>query len=206
MSEAATAIPQQAVAISARLDRLPATRCIWRIVILLSLGGCFEFYDLFFTAYIGPGLVRSGLFSSTSVHFFGATGLASFVASTFAGLFIGTLLFGFVADRFGRRLIFTWSLLWYAVASIVMAFEKTASGILLWRLIAGIGIGVEFVTIDTYIAELVPKELRGRAFAVNHTIDFAVVPLVAFLSWFLVPRDPLGLDGWRWVWLVGDVG
>ena len=92
-----------AAAISARLDRLPATRYIWKLVLLLSLGGCFEYYDLFFTAYIGPGLVRSGLFSSTSASFFGFSGLASFVAATFAGLFIGTLLFGYTADRSGRR-------------------------------------------------------------------------------------------------------
>src|SRR5579863_3692426 len=163
---------QAAAAISARLDRLPATRYIWRLVVLLSLGGCFEFYDLFFTAYIGPGLVRSGFFSAASAHFFGFDGLASFVASTFAGLFVGTLLFGFVADRFGRRMIFTGSLLWYAAATIVMAFQNTSAGILLWRMIAGIGIGVEFVTIDAYIAELVPGGLRGRAFAVNQAIEF----------------------------------
>ena len=60
---------QIAAAISARLDRLPATRYIWQLVLLLSLGGCFEFYDLFLTAYIGPGLVRSGLFSGASPLF-----------------------------------------------------------------------------------------------------------------------------------------
>ena len=133
----------QAAAISARLDRLPASPYIWRLVLLLSLGGCFEFYDLFFTAYIGPGLVRSGLFSSASVSFFGFSGLASFVAATFAGLFLGTLVFGFTADIFGRRFIFTSSLLWYAIATFIMAFQTTASGIVLWRMIAGIGIGVE---------------------------------------------------------------
>src|ERR1700722_15872282 len=141
--------PTAAAEISARLDRLPATRYIWKLVLLLSLGGCFENYDLFFTAYIGPGLVRSGLFSSTSASFFGFSGLASFVAATFAGLFIGTIAFGFTADRSGRRFIFTCSLLWYSFATIVMAFQNSANGILLWRVIAGIGIGVELVTIDT---------------------------------------------------------
>ncbi len=40
--------------IAARLDRLPPSRTIWRIVLLISLGGVFEFYDLFFTAYVAP--------------------------------------------------------------------------------------------------------------------------------------------------------
>ena len=93
--------PTIAAEISARLDRLPATRYIWKLVLLLSLGGCFEMYDLFFTAYIGPGLVRSGLFSSSSASFFGFNGLASFVAATFAGLFIGTMLFGEFTHDFG---------------------------------------------------------------------------------------------------------
>jgi MFS transporter, putative metabolite:H+ symporter len=197
---------KQLADISARLDRLPATRYMWGLVLLLSLGGCFEFYDLFFTAYVGPGLVHSGLFSSTSASFFGFSGLASFVAATFAGLFIGTLLFGFSADWFGRRLVFTCSLLWYSLATVVMAFQSTASGILLWRIIAGVGIGVELITIDTYIAELIPKELRGRAFAVNQVVQFTVVPFVALVSWLLVPRTPLGLDGWRWVVLIGSLG
>jgi putative MFS transporter len=195
-----------AAAISARLDRLPATRYIWQLVLLLSLGGCFEFYDLFLTAYIGPGLVRSGLFSGASASFFGFSGLASFVAATFVGLFIGTLVFGFAADKFGRRLVFTSSLVWYATATAIMAFQTTAFEIILWRMIAGIGIGIELVTIDTYIVELMPKELRGRAFAVNEVIQFLAVPLVALVAWRLVPLQPWGFDGWRWVVLLGSVG
>src|SRR5260370_37037853 len=91
---------QEAAAISARLDRLPTTRYIWKLVLLLSLGGCFEFYDLFFTAYIGPGLVHSGLFSSTSARFFGFTGLRGFFSAPFAGLVLRTLIFGFTSVPF----------------------------------------------------------------------------------------------------------
>jgi MFS transporter, putative metabolite:H+ symporter len=196
----------RALVIRARLERLPATRYIWSLVLLLSLGGWFEYYDLFFTAYVGPGLVRSGLFTSTSAAFFGFNGLASFVAATFAGLLIGTLLFGFAVDRYGRRLIFTTSLLWYTAATMVMAFQQTAQGIVLWRVIAGVGIGVELVTIDTYITELMPRQLRGRAIALSQIVGFTALPAVALLSWWLVPHQPLGLDGWRWVVLAGSVG
>lgn len=192
--------------ISARLDRLPATRTIWRLVALLSLGGFFEFYDLFFTGYIAPGLVRSGILTASTRGLFGLQGVASFVAAMFSGLFLGTALFGFVADRFGRRTIFTFSLLWYTAASVVMAFQTDAFGLNVWRFLSGIGVGVELVTIDTYISELVPKELRGRAFAFNQTIQFCAVPIVALLAWLLVPLSPFGVDGWRWVVLIGAIG
>lgn len=205
MSRVTDPVRLRAAHISARLDRLPATRTVWRLLLLLSLGGAFEFYDLFLMGYIGPGLVRSGLFTAGSASLFGLTGLATFVAATFAGLFIGTIVFSVAADRFGRRAVFTWSLLWYTVATCVMALQTTTSGVLLWRAITGIGIGVELVTIDTYIAELMPGHMRGRAFAVNQVVQFLAVPFVALVSWQLVPRAPLGVDGWRWVVLIGSV-
>ncbi|WP_216851313.1 MFS transporter [Acidisphaera sp. L21] len=191
--------------IGARLDRLPATRSVWRLVALLSFGGFFEFYDLFLTGYVAPGLVRDQILTSTTPGLFGTSGVAGFVAALFAGLFVGTLLFGFVADRFGRRTIFTMSLLWYAAASAIMAFQSDAFTLNLFRFIAGIGIGVELVTIDTYISELVPKALRGRAFAINQTIQFAVVPVVAFLAYLLVPTAPFGVSGWRFVVWIGSL-
>jgi putative MFS transporter len=192
--------------ISARLQRLPVTRGFWWRVSLLSLGGFFEFYDLFLAAYVAPGLVKSGILTTTTPGLFGTTGVAGFVASFFFGLFVGTALFGFVADRLGRRIIFTGSLLWYAAASLVMAFQQDAFSLNLWRFICGIGIGVELVTIDTYIAELAPPAWRGRAFAYSNIIQFAAIPVVAFLGWLLVPRTLFGLDGWRFVVMAGSVG
>jgi putative MFS transporter len=194
----------RAAAILARLDRLPSTRHVWVLITLLSLGGMFEFYDLFMTAYVVPGLVKAGLLKDVQVGIF--AGPALFVAATFTGLFIGTFVFGYVADRYGRRTIFTYSMLWYCAATLVMAFQNSGIEVCLWRLIAGIGIGVELVTIDTYLSELVPKSLRGRAFAFNQTVQFAVVPVVAFIAYMLVDTSPLGLDGWRWVVLIGSIG
>ena len=192
--------------IAARLDRLPMSRTLWTRVLLLSLGGFFEFYDLLFTGYIAPGLVASGILTPTTPGLFGTTGIAGFVAAFFSGLFIGTMLFSVAADRLGRRTIFTLSLLWYTVASVIMAFQTDAFGLNLWRFISGIGVGVELVTIDTYLAELVPKSFRGRAFAFNQTVQFSAVPVVAFLAWQLVPIAPFGLEGWRWIVLIGALG
>ena len=203
VSAAASGGPDE---IARRLESLPASAYLWRLVILLSLGGCFEIYDLFFTGYIAPGLTRSGLLTTTTQAFFGFSGIGAFVAATFAGLFVGTFFLGFLADRFGRRSIFTFALLAYTAATVTMACQSTSGGLLLWRFIAGIGIGVEIITIDAYITELVPSSMRGRAFAVNQAVMFIAVPVVAFLSWWLVPLQPYGVDGWRWVVFIGAAG
>ncbi len=198
--------------IAARLDRLPASRTVWTILVLVSLAGVFEFYDLFFTAYVAPGMVATGLFTPDSLGVFSAlkavrvAGVGTFVFSTFAGLWLGVVLLGEAADRFGRRPVLTGSLLWYVACTAVMAFQRSGQWLNFWRFIAGVGFGVQLVTMDTYIVELMPPALRGRAFAVNQCICFCIVPVVALLAWLFVPVRPYGFDGWRWVVLFGSVG
>src|ERR1700683_1469586 len=195
-----------AVTVAARLDRLPPSRHIRKLITLLSLGGWFEFYDLFFTAYVAIGLFKAGIFKPTTQGLFDLQGFASFVAALFAGLFIGTLAFSWLSDRFGRRSIFTFALLWYSIGAFIMAFQDTSQSIDLWRLIASIGLGVELVNVDTYVSELVPKEQRGPAFAYNQVVMFTAAAVLAFLAWQLVPQTILGLDGWRWVVIIGSLG
>jgi putative MFS transporter len=198
--------------IAARLDRLPPSRTVWTIVILISLGGMFEFYDLFFTGYVAPGLVKSGLFTTQSLGFLadlGAikiAGVGTFVFATFAGLWVGLVAFGRASDKYGRRFVYTWSLIWYMLCTAVMAFQTNGEWLDIWRFVASVGFGVQLITIDAYVSEIMPRAERGRAFSVNQVILFAIVPVVALLAWLLVPLAPGGLAGWRWVVLIGSVG
>lgn len=193
---------------AARIDRLPTSRTIWRLITLISLGGCFEFYDLFLTAYIVPGMAKEGLFTDASLGAFSALkvintpGAGTFVFALFAGLFVGTIAFGWIADAYGRRVIFTFSLLWYSVATLIMAAMPDGFWIDIWRFIAGIGIGVELVTIDTYVSELIPRKARGQGFAWSQFITFLAVPVVALIAspWLLGPEN------WRWVVVIGAIG
>jgi putative MFS transporter len=192
--------------IAGRLDALPRAWPAWQLIVLVSLGGWFEFYDLMMTAYISPGLVHAGVFHEGKAGLLGQSDQATFAAATFLGLFIGTVAFARVADRFGRRAIFTASLIWYAIATLAMAASTTALQLILWRLVAGIGIGVELVTIDAFISEIAPARIRGRAFAVNQAIQFTAVPAVAFACWRLLPLALFGIAGWRWVMIIGATG
>lgn len=192
--------------IALRLDRLPRSRYLRRVVARISAGGFFELYDLFMTGYIAVGLIRAGIFKTTTANPLDVNAFASFIASGFAGMFVGTLLFSWFSDRYGRRATFTFSLIWYSVATLVMAFMSSPAAIDVWRLICGIGIGVQLVTISSYITEMTPRYWRGRYIALSQFISFFGVPVVAGISLLAIPHTIFGLAGWRYVAIFGSGG
>jgi MFS transporter, putative metabolite:H+ symporter len=195
-----------ALLISARIDRLPPSRPLWSWVARISFGAFFEIYETALTSLLAPLLVHVGIFHKDRGGLFGLPDLATFAFATFFGLFAGAVLFSAIADRLGRRPIFTYSLVWYALATLIMGFQTDALSICLWRFIAAIGVGAEIIAVDSYISEMMPKTMRGRAFAISKAIQYCAVPLAAILATVLARRTVLGLDGWRVMLLVPTVG
>lgn len=196
----------QAASLAARIDRLPATATIWKLVWVLSIGGFFEVYDLFQMTYLPAGMIRDGIFHAGARGAFGISDQGALGAVTFAGLFIGEMFVSRLADRFGRRALFTGSLLLYTAASVAMCVQSSALGVLACRFVASCGVGAELITIGAFLSELVPKAVRGRAFAVCFAIGYLAMPVLAFVSWLWVPRAPLGISGWHWVVALGGSG
>jgi putative MFS transporter len=192
--------------VSARLDRLPPTRYFNGLVARIAIGGWFEFYEMFMAAYVALGLIHSGLYRATTEGLFDVNGFASFLGSFFAGMFIGTVALGGFTDRFGRRAVFTFAMLLYSFASFIAAFQTSPEALDGWRFLAGLGIGVQLITVDTYIAELTPHQTRGRYMAFSILVILTSVPVVAVLSYLLVPHVVFGLEGWRWVMIIGSAG
>ena len=192
--------------VAARLDRLPPCGYLRRMVARISVGGFFELYDLFMTGYIAVGFINAGIFSATTSNPFDVTGFASFVGAGFAGMFLGTLVFSWFSDRYGRRALFVLSLVWYSVATLIMALMRSAVAIDFWRFVCGLGIGVQLVTIASYITEITPKSSRGSYIAFSQFISFWSVPTVAAISLLAIPHTILGLAGWRYVAMAGALG
>lgn len=71
-----------------------------------------------------------------------------------------------LADRFPDGVqFFTFALIWYTLATVLMGIQSSAGHIIFMRFLVGIGLGIELVTIDAYLSELVPKRMRSSAFA-----------------------------------------
>jgi len=198
-----SAKPGSLADVTARLERLPLAWPVARIVVILSLGCFFENYFLQMTAYVAPGMVASGLYTPSASRFFDTNSVGFFILSGFAGMMLGSSLFGFFADRFGRRPIFVWAMLWYSIMTALMAFQTDALWMNTLRFLSSIGLGLELVVVNTYVTELVSSRVRGRAVAFYQIIALSAVPLSAFVAFALTPLAPWSVEGWRWVMLIG---
>jgi putative MFS transporter len=196
----------QVAAIGRRVDALAPSRRLWAWVGAIALGGFFEIYDLSLTGPLSAGLVKEGVFRTGHAGLFGLADQASFISSTFLGLYLGVLAFAAVGDRLGRRFVFTASLIWYAAATVMMGLQSDVLAICFWRFVAGVGVGAEAVAIDCYVVEIVPSRLRGRAFAMSMALQYCAIPTGAALAALLVPQGLFGIAGWRWLTFVPAVG
>jgi putative MFS transporter len=183
--------------IASRIERLPLGSFHRRFIALVSLGGWFDFYDIYMMAYIGATLQHSGFLSLQQ--------FSNVIAAGFFGMFTGTIVFGMGSDRMGRRSAFVAMLLIYSAFTLAGAFAPSAGWLIVLRFFAGIGIGAELVVIDTYVSEMVPSGARGRYVAITQMTGFTAVPIVAILVRVLAPTHFL-IDGWRWVMVIGSMG
>ncbi|QNT92421.1 MFS transporter [Streptomyces griseofuscus] len=186
------------VPIGARLDRMPITPLHRRLTAVIGVGLFFDTFENNLSGTIGKVL--------QSDFGFGTTSLKLVLASAFVGQFIGSLTLGRIADRFGRRRAFLVNLAIYSACSLLGAFTPNAAWLIVTRFLAGLGIGAEQALSDCYLADVLPASKRGRFIAWAYTLAFCGVPAVGFAALWLVPLSPLGVAGWRWLFVLGALG
>lgn len=186
------------LSIAERLNRLPLTRTHRVIVAVAGIGTFFDLFDIFLAGVLATVLTDRFHLSRLT--------LPAVLASGFVGMFVGALCLGALADRVGRRRAFLITLGVYSVFTLAGAFATSAGMLIVTRFAAGIGIGAEPPLVDAYLGEFLPPRERGRQSAIAYTFGFLAVPAVAFLARGLVPRAPLGIAGWRWLFVAGALG
>jgi MFS family permease len=141
--------------VPSRLDRLPWGR--FHTLIIVSLGITWVLDGLEVTL---AGSVAGALKASPVLHFTDSdVGLAS--SFYLAGAVSGSLFFGWLADRLGRRLLFFITLILYLVSAAATAFSWDLASFCLFRFLTGAGIGGEYSAVNSTIQEMIPARFRG---------------------------------------------
>ncbi|HET8881752.1 MAG TPA: MFS transporter [Solimonas sp.] len=179
-------------AIPARLDRLPW--CRFHTLVVVALGITWILDGLEVTL---AGAVAGALKASPSLRMSDAQiGLSA--SAYVLGAVLGALLFGRLADRLGRKKLFTVTLLVYLAATAATAFSQRAAMFALFRFLTGAGIGGEYAAINSAIQELIPARYRGHTdLLINASFwigaALGALGAIVLLDPMLLPRDL----GWR---------
>ena len=140
---------------------------------------------------------------ATVLHFTTVESAYVVPISFFAGEFVGSIVIGYLSDRFGRRTMFAYDLIIFAAGIIMAGFSSTPELIAFFLFIAGIGVGGEFPLVDTYTTEIFPGHQRGRRMATVYTLAVIAAPVIAALA-YIVSQPTPGPFSWRILfWTIG---
>lgn len=184
--------------ISQRLDALPISPLHRKVSMLIGIGIFFDLFDIFLSGVLSTVLIKQFHTSPAQIPLL--------IGSSFLGMFFGAIVLNNVADRLGRRKGFLLSLGIYSLFTFMAAFSPNTVSLVIFRFLAGVGLGAELPLSDSYLSEMLPASKRGRFTAWAYTFGFVAVPIVGFLSRILVPMSPFGIDGWRWIFIIGSLG
>jgi len=178
--------------VPARLDRLPWSRFHRLGVVALGITWILDGLEVTLAGSVAAALQTSPRLHLTAEQV-GLTGSAYL-----AGAVLGSLFFGHLTDRLGRKKLFNVTLGVYLVATALTAFSWDFYSFLLFRFFTGAGIGGEYSAINSAIQELIPARLRGRIdLAINGSFWVGAAG-GALLSVLLLDPAVLGPDmGWR---------
>ncbi|MDQ0219524.1 putative MFS transporter [Peribacillus cavernae] len=128
------------------------------------------------------------------------------LGSSFFGMFFGAIFLSRIADKYGRKKAFIINLTIYSIFTFLIALSPNVTFIIIFRFLAGLGLGAQPPLCATYLSEILPASKRGKFIAWAYTIAFLAIPIEGFLALVLVPLAPLGIEGWRWMFLIGSIG
>jgi benzoate transport len=161
-----------------------------RALIGSAVGYAMDGFDLLILGFM-LGAIRAGLGID-------AAQAASLVTATLIGAVIGGIVFGMLSDKIGRVRVLTWTIVMFAVCTGLCALAQGYWSLLLFRMLAGLGLGGEFGIGMAMVAEAWPDSMRARASSYVGLGWQTGVLAAAFVTPMLLP-----LIGWRGMFIVG---
>jgi MFS transporter, putative metabolite:H+ symporter len=181
-----------APALLARLESIPFSQWHIRARVIVGSATFFDAFDALSLAFVLPVLVR--LWQITPME------IGWLIAIGYLGQFAGALVFGGLAERYGRVPSVASATALMSTMSIACAFAGNFGTLLTLRLIQGIGVGGEMPVAATYINELSKAHGRGRFFLLYELIFPIGLMMTGQIGVLLVPRL-----GWHVMFLIGGI-
>ena len=176
--------------IVARLERLPTSWWQVKARIIVGVATFFDAFDALAIASVLPVIVP--LWKLTPPE------IGVMISAGFLGQLLGALLFGWIAERYGRMNAMVGSIALFGVMSLACALAWDYRSLLVLRTIQGIGLGGEVPVAAVFISELAKAQGRGR-FVLLYELVFPVGLVAAsLLGLWLVPHL-----GWQYMFVIG---
>lgn len=178
--------------ISPRIDRLPSTPLLRKILLLTGIGWMFDAMDQGMVSNVMAAIGKEWALSTDQLGLLGSVGML--------GMGLGAALSGMAADRWGRRNVILSTLVMYGVASGLSGFSNSFGMLLVLRFLTGFGLGGELPAAATLVSEWSPARIRGRN----------VIFLESFWAWGWILSSLVGyllipVYGWRPAFWIGAV-
>ncbi len=178
-----------------RLDRLPISRFHKVTLVAISFAYFFEFADINTFAVTVPKLIKLWGVTINQV--------AYVTSLSFVGMFFGSLVAGWIADRWGRKKALIGTTLWFALFSFASVFTWDVFSLGAFRVLTSAGLAAMTVVAVVYLSEMFPAAVRGKYQAYALVIGICGTPVTNFIASLVVPLTDWS---WRLVYLWGSLG
>lgn len=173
-----------------RLEALPLGRFHYKLLLVTGLGWLFDSMDTGLIAFTLPVLAKEWGLAPGQMGLIGSIGLI--------GMALGAVVSGTIADRIGRKKVFTITVLLYSIASAFCALSWNYQSLLVFRFLVGFGLGGELPVAATLVSEYAPSRVRGRFIVLLESFWGLGWIAAACIAYFFIP-----LYGWRMAFLIG---
>ena len=184
--------------VPARLDKLPWSSWHWLIVVSLGATWILDGLEVTLAGALGGVLTLPETLGLTPAR------VGASATCYLAGAVLGALLFGYGADRFGRKRLFFITVAVYLIGTALSAFSWNFWSYAFFRALTGAGMGGEYAAINSAIDELIPARVRGRVDLIINGSYWVGAALGAAATLLLLDprRIPIWL-GWRFAFGIG---
>lgn len=180
------------LAIPQRLERLPMTSYQRKISFIIILSVFFDAVDMGAMTFLLPSLMKAFSLKPAAAGLLGSMSMA--------GMLVGSMMAGKLADKIGRKLMLQWSMIIWGVAGILLSVSWDLYSLLVFRFLLGLGLGAEYPVANAMLPEFLPKDYRGRYMTVMEGLAPVGVMSAGLVAWLVLPYV-----GWRWVFVAEAV-